>query len=277
MKKFSMLLLLIAVLSTVTVCGAEKTRYVYNGTEVNISSEAVFKDGKIFVPAAEVFKLTKVKVIENKSNNSITVEALGKPGYASAWLNSKKGRMNGQNINLSAQTFKQNGIFYVPSDFVAEQIGVDIKYDKDKNTIYIDTVKEGKITSTANLNTAPKKTSSTSSSTSSSKTNSGGTSAKTSNTSASYPDFTAVTGIKSIGTNPIYGKEYQNVSKSDYDKYVSSLLSYGYQPVIDRPIKGDILYGYVEDHIFVKNYIFNIRISVKPQSNSKYTIAISDV
>ncbi len=162
-KLLSLLLSAVIISASVTaVSAADKTRYVFNGNEANISSDAIFKDGKIFVPAAEVFKLTKVKVIEKSSNNSITIEALGKPGYVSSWINTKKVILNGQSGSISAAPFKQNGVTYVPSDFVEEQIGVKISYDSSKKSIYIDSVKEGKITSTAKAANAPASTAKTS-------------------------------------------------------------------------------------------------------------------
>ncbi len=264
MKRFiAVTLSVLTILSTVSVSAADSTRYVYNGNETTASAAVIIKDGYTYLPASQIFKACGMKVIEKTSNNSITAEAKGKPGYVSIWLNKTKGRMNGTNIHLGKAPFKENGVVYVSSKFIEEQLGVKVNYEQSKNTIYINKTGEGKITSTANLNNKAQNTNKSTPVTNS--TSSG----------KNIPDFTAVTGIKSSDKS-IYGTVYSNVSKAAIDKYVTTLLSNGYSHKVTGPITGDI-FGYVEFSRYAsisKKGVSIISITRKQAVNSKYTIAI---
>jgi hypothetical protein len=190
MKKF-----LALALATVTILGStcvyaadgEGTRYVFNGEETSVNTEAIIKNDVLFLPAEDVFKLSQNKVIVKTTNNSLTVEALGKPGYVSVWVGRTKGRENGENITVSIAPFKEDNVIYVPVKFVEEQMGAKISYDTDKNTIYIDSEGEGLITSTYKVPTV--------------KSSSKGGSSSSASTGSTYkrcnyvPNFATVVGI----------------------------------------------------------------------------------
>lgn len=251
MKRFAAVTLSVLTILSSTAFAADSTRFVYNGNETNISADAIFRDGYTYLPAAQVFSAAGMKVIEKTSNNSLTAEAKGKPGYVSVWIGKTKGRMNGTDIQLGKAPFVENGVTYVSSKFIEEQLGVKVNYDASKNTIYINTAGEGKITSTAGKYTA-KSSSSGSSSASGSK-------AASSTSTGSYkiysgfdyvPDFSSITGaeepidgdkaIFGLNGNNSYSRivrgnnivgmkyEYYNVSTDDFNKYVSALKNAGF-------------------------------------------------
>jgi hypothetical protein len=230
MKRFLALLMVSTTLLGTCVFGAETTRYVYNGTETSAATTAIFKDGYTYLPIAQVGKALGYYVVEKAENNSVTVMPKGKAGYVSVFLGKQTGRMNGQNITLGKAPFSEDGVIYVSSKFIEEQLGVNVGYDSSKNTMYINSAGEGKITSTVSkvpVATASNPTASTSS-------------AKTSTTvastsSGSIATFTDITGVKVASTsNGVY--TYNTGSLSDIDKYASYLEQNGFQL---KSINGD--------------------------------------
>lgn len=234
MKRFvSLFLAAVTVLGSTYVYAGDNIRFVYNEEEAAVQHDAVNKNSKWFIPLDAV-KLANVKIIEKSSNNSITIEALGKPGYASAWIGKTKGRINSQNITLSAAPFEENGVVYLPKDFIEDCLGMKIAYDESKKTVYIDTVKEGSITATAYLNNAPKQT-----------TNSYTATPSNSNyinyPNTDIPNFASVTGTTLyMETADSHGKVYiySNASQSSLDKYKSALESKGFKAVGNYQIVG---------------------------------------
>lgn len=266
MKRFIAVTLSVLTILSSTTFAADSTRFVYNGKEASISAAAIFKDGYTYLPAKQVFEAAGMKVIEKSSNNSLTAEAKGKSGYVSVWVGKTSGRMNGTNIHLGKAPFKENGVTYVSSKFIEEQLGVKVSYQQDKNTIYINSVGEGKITSTAYLNKNKSANKSTKKSAGKTVSNTGTT------------DFTAVTGIKPSGQT-LFGVEYSNVSKADLDKYIAKLISCGYTPEQTQTFSGDVAYGYVKCLNYMsisKNKISLVSIYLNKPVNSKYNISISE-
>lgn len=271
MKRFLALLLTSVTLCTTCAFGADTTRFVCNGKEAAVAAAAIFKDGYTYLPVAQVCKALGYHVIEKTSNNSVTAEVRGKSGYFSVFLGKQTGRMNGQNIHLGKAPFSENGIVYVSSALIEEQLGVKVNYDSSKNTIYINSAGEGKIRSTVGK-VAVKSTVSTSNKIS---TGSSTSSTKTAPTNTSL-SFTAVTGIKASGTTP-YGTEYVNVSESKLTTYINKLISNGYTLVNDAPIKNDVIYHYTETMAFCRSTSSEtsiIYISTSAPVNSKYKVSI---
>lgn len=251
MKRFIAVTLSVLTILSSTAFAADSTRFVYNGKEVSIAATAIFKDGYTYLPAKQVFEAAGMRVIEKSSNNSLTAEAKGKPGYVSVWIGKTSGRMNGTNIQLGKAPFVENGATYVSSKFIEEQLGVKVSYDSSKNTIYINSVGEGKITSTVGKYTTTAKTSTSAGSTS-------GSGSTTSASTSSYkvysgfkyiPDFASVTGVKapingdglgSIIGNNVYTSiikgnsiagikyEYYDVDANDFNAYISALKNAGF-------------------------------------------------
>ena len=230
MKRFLALFLTSVVLSGTCVFGADTARFVYNGKEVSVSSSAIFKEGYTYLPAAPLFKALGYHVIEKTSNNSVTAEVRGKSGYVSVFLGKQTGRMNGQDIHLGKAPFAENGVMYVSSALVEEQLGVKVVYDSTKNTVYINSVGEGKITSTVSKAPAAKKSASTPASTKSS--------AKSAGEYTLYPDckyvpdFAALTGCEKTVLSGILpfstatgNKHY--VKMDDYGRILGMEYSYG--------------------------------------------------
>ncbi len=251
MKKFIALSMsVLMLLGSMPAFAAENTRMVYNNNEVSIDGDVIIKDGYTFLPAASTFKAAGMRVIEKSSNDSLTAEARNQPGYVSVWVNSKKGRMNGQNIQLGIAPFRENGVTYVSSKFIEEQCGVKVSYDSSKNTIYINSSGEGKITSTVGQVTTQttSKTSTTSNSSSSSTKASTGTSvysgfkylpnfASVANVKAPIDGDTAILGL---GNNNVYTRifangnivgykyEYYDATENDYNNYITALKNAGF-------------------------------------------------
>lgn len=272
MKRFLALLLTSVTLCTTCAFGADTTRFVCNGKEAAVSAAAIFKDGYTYLPVAQVCKALGYHVIEKSSNNSVTAEVRGKSGYFSVFLGKQTGRMNGQNIHLAKAPFSENGIVYVSSKLVEEQLGVKVNYDSSKNTIYINSAGEGKITST--VGKAPV-----------AKTN---TSVKSTTLSSNYkkyqnatytPDFTAVTGI----TCTIQDKNqyhYDNATQSDMNKYINCLESNGFKYVTESSgsivVKRRVIYKKGNEYVAVSNgSINNMKGSSYLTGQSTSTASIS--
>ena len=230
MKRFLAVLLASTTLLSTSVFAGDM-RYVCNNDEAEVTADAIFKDGIVYLPVAQVCKALGYKVIEKESNNSVTAEVKTKPGYFSVFLGKSKGRMNGQDIRLAKAPFKENDVIYVTAGLIEDQLGVSVKYDSSKNTIYIDSNGEGKITSTVGQVPAAKSTTTSSASSSS------GSSSATSNTGAKYsgttvPTFDSVTGISaSSNTNGV--ARYNAPNAGAADTYCNYLLSHGFSAVKD--------------------------------------------
>ena len=112
MKRFLAVLLASTTLLSTSVFAGDM-RYVCNNDEAEVTADAIFKDGVVYLPVAQVCKVLGYKVIEKDSNNSVTAEVKTKPGYFSVFLGKSKGRMNGQDIRLSKTPFKENGVICV--------------------------------------------------------------------------------------------------------------------------------------------------------------------
>lgn len=265
MKKFlSVLMASIMTFSATQVFAADKTRFVYNGKEVSTSAGVVFKDGYTFLPVKDMFKITGCHVIEKASNKSITAEVYGKPGYVSVFENKRNARMNGRNITLGKAPFKQDGAIYVSSSFIEEQLGVKVAYDKGKNTIYIDSNGEGKITSTALKTSVSSKTpASTVSKTPASTTSKAPVSTAASNGSSNINGdtlFEIVTGIKAYKTEGI-NDYYQNVTMENVNRFTESLEKIGYIKTEEAYNGYSVAYKYNKE---AEEGIYDIRISYTP-------------
>jgi hypothetical protein len=231
MKRFLALLLVSTTLLSTCAFGAETTRYVCNGAETTVASTAVFKDGYTYLPIAQVGKALGYYVVEKSENNSVTVMPRGKAGYVSVFLGKQTGRMNGQNITLGKAPFSDNGVIYVSSKLIEEQLGVKVGYDSSKNTVYITASGEGKITSTvgkAPVATASKSTASTSTANTTA-TSSG---AKIYSGFKYTPDFAAVTGCNpTVDSTTAYlgvstwGRDASSVYKEIGSKNVHTVLT----------------------------------------------------
>ena len=230
MKRFLAVLLASTTLLSTSVFAGDM-RYVCNNDEAEVTADAIFKDGIVYLPVAQVCKALGYKVIEKESNNSVTAEVKTKPGYFSVFLGKSKGRMNGMDIKLSKTPFKENDVIYVTAGLIEEQLGVSVKYDSSKNTIYIDSNGEGKITSTVGQAPVAKPAATSSSS------SSGNTSASSNYTTYSenknIPDFASVTGKSGTNTSRnLY--VYDNVSQNDVDKYCNTLTAAGFKLVSSK-------------------------------------------
>ncbi|MBR6401619.1 MAG: hypothetical protein IKS17_10445 [Firmicutes bacterium] len=222
MKRFLAVFLASTTLFSVTAFAENEMRYVCNNDEADIKAEAIFKDGIVYLPVAQVCRALDYKVIEKESNNSVTAEVKTKPGYFSVFLGKSKGRMNGMDIGLAKTPFKENEVIYVTAGLIEEQLGVSVKYDSSKNTIYIDNTGEGRITSTVGQAPVAKPTASSS--------NSGNKSSNSNSQSGSYknypntsiPDFASVTGCKFADMD------------SDRDILGSTINSNNYARVFDK-------------------------------------------
>ena len=195
MKRFLAVFLATTTLLSTSVFADGGMRYVYNNDEVEVTAEAIFKDGIVYLPVASVCKALGYKVIEKDTNNSVTAEVKTKPGYFSVFLGKSKGRMNGMDIGLAKAPFKGKDVIYVTAGLIEDQLGVSVKYDSAKNTIYIDNKGEGKITSTVGqasaIKSATEKSGSSNSSGSSGSIVNGATYPGT-----NIPTFTSVTGVQ---------------------------------------------------------------------------------
>lgn len=219
MKRFiAVTLSVLTMLSTIPAYAGNSTRYVYNGKETSVSASVVIKDGYRYLPAAQIFEACGMKVIKKTSNNSITAEAKGKPGYVSIFVGKTTGRMNGTNIHLAKAPFEENGVVYVSSKFIEGQLGVKVSYDQSKGTVYLDQAGEGKITSTAYLNNKAKNN--TSKSTSSSN-------KSTSTAVNSSIDFGAITG-RTCTSHSNNKYVYEGATSADVRKYINTLVGNGY-------------------------------------------------
>ncbi len=217
-RLIALFMFVLMLLGSIPAFGATNTRMVYNNKEVSTYVGVIFRDGYTFLPAAFTFKAAGMKVTENTSNNSLTAESTTKSGYVSIWVNSKKGVMNGQTIQLGIAPFRENGVIYVSSKFIEEQCGVKVSYDSSKNTIYINSTGEGKITST--VGQAKSSTTAASSYSTSSK----GVYANT----YYIPDFGAVTGCKATATGRANSYNYNSSNAAALNKYKTALANAGF-------------------------------------------------
>ena len=229
MKRFLALCLVSVTLFSTCAFGADATRFVCNGKEAAITATAIFRDGYTYLPVAQVCKALGYHVIEKSSNNSVTAEVRGESGYFSVFLGKPSGRMNGQDIELGKAPFSENGVIYVSLALIEEQLGVKVNYDSSKNTVYINSAGEGKITSTVGQAPVAAPSPSTGNSSSTANTSSSSSGYRTYSQSRHVLDFTSVTGI--AGTKDemrVNTYHYPNVSESSLKKYCDALKAAGF-------------------------------------------------
>lgn len=265
--------------------GSARTVFVDdNNKEIDEFSYFGTKDlSLIYIPLSFTFCLSKIDTSYTYKSDelSCTIEQTdnysGIKSYYSVWKGSKKLRISGHDETLAYEPIFFNDVdvfsngkigslvFISLNDFM-RIYGLDKNYWAEKNTVYFTRNGNSLFEKYRNMPTTTQKSSSSS-------TKSSGSNYSSNN----IPDFTAVTGIKSSGSNAIYGTEYSNVSKANIDKYVAKLLENGYSHAVTGPIQGDI-FGYVEFSRYIR--VYNAKTSIvsinkKKAVNSKYTIAIS--
>ncbi len=101
-------------------------------------------DGVALVSYADVFKNSPIDAdcVYNKSKGTITITKNDKKIVLT--INSKKAAVNGKKVNLTVAPIKYkftaNGItkIYIPSKFVAENLGYEYNWSSDKKTLMLD-------------------------------------------------------------------------------------------------------------------------------------------
>lgn len=222
MKRFLAVLLASTTLLSTSVFAGDM-RYVCNNDEAEVTADAIFKDGTVYLPVAQICRALGYKVIEKESNHSVTAEVRTKPGYFSVFLGKSRGRMNGMNITLSKTPFKENDVIYVYAGLIEDQLGVSVKYDSSKNTIYIDNTGEGKITSTVGQAPVAKPAAAKASSAGGSSSGSKSAGSSSVYPGTSVPSFAAVSGLSPVKSdNNTYIYEYSNNSGSGWDSWADN-------------------------------------------------------
>jgi len=219
MKKFlAVLMSSIMLIGSSNVMAAPNTRYVLNKQEVSIGADFLVQNGAIYLPAIDTFKACGYNV--KATSTSITVTAIGKPGYVSIWPGKKTAVLNGQNITLGTAPFFKNGVCYVSSKFIEEQTGVKISYVASAKTLYLDFKNAPKITST--VSKAP---------------------ASTSSSKSTYSNFSEVPGLKILISDE-NTTIYENATKQHFEIFDTIIRNQGYIRISNYDSDEGIGYAY---------------------------------
>jgi hypothetical protein len=107
--------------------------YVLNGQEQQISEEPIERDGRHFVPLAQMVETLGGQVTWD--NNTKTAQATIGQWTANVQEGNTNVNVSGTPVNLSAAPYVENGTMYVPWDFFRDAYGY--KTNMEGDTLYV--------------------------------------------------------------------------------------------------------------------------------------------
>jgi Copper amine oxidase N-terminal domain. len=107
--------------------------YVILGQETNLSTEPFLKDGKHYVPLREVVQALGGTV--SYDNATKTATATISPWVATVTPNTTAVDVSGKAVTLTAPTFIEDDVLYVPYDFFYNAYGYEVTFKEGTVTI----------------------------------------------------------------------------------------------------------------------------------------------
>ena len=106
-----------------------------NGTELYFDSEPIIKNQKTMVPVRKIFEALGSNIEWNGSKNTVTASGNGRNLILT--IGSDTASVNGSEIQLEAAPFIQGGITFVPLRLISENLGAEVRWDKDLRRVLI--------------------------------------------------------------------------------------------------------------------------------------------
>lgn len=108
-------------------------KILIDGKELKVNMAPVMENNRVMVPMRAIFQELGANVIWDAKTRSITATK-GKT-VIKLKVDSKQATINGKPVTLDVAPFIQSGTTFVPTRFVSEALGVDVKWDDKKRIV----------------------------------------------------------------------------------------------------------------------------------------------
>ncbi|MCX7921772.1 MAG: stalk domain-containing protein [Clostridia bacterium] len=123
---------------------SQTTRVMLNSIKINDSLSPKIINGVVFVPVRPAFEALKWQVEWNNADKSITITNTDKSILLKA--GSSEAYLNGEYILLDGPIVLINGRAFAPSKFVAEQLGVKVRWNTRDNLLILANIDSSSVT-----------------------------------------------------------------------------------------------------------------------------------
>lgn len=115
-------------------------KIILDGTELKGDADSFIKDNRVLVPMRLIFDRIGATVHWDPATRSIT--ATKKDDIIQLKVDSKQATINGKTYTLDAAPTIQQQRTFVPTRFVSEALGLEVKWDSQTRTVTLTTPKE---------------------------------------------------------------------------------------------------------------------------------------
>lgn len=124
---------------------APPIKVVVDGKELKVNVPPFMENNRVLVPMRAIFTELGANVIWDAKTKTITAKK-GKTEIKLK-INSKQATINGKQVTLDVAPTIQRNTTFVPTRFVSEALGVEVKWDQKKRTVTLNLPKPPKQTS----------------------------------------------------------------------------------------------------------------------------------
>ncbi len=108
-------------------------KIMIDGKEMNVSNPPFMQNNRVLVPMRSVFNALGATVVWDEKTKTITAAKDGKK--MTLTINSKKATLNGKSYMLDVAPMIYNGQTFVPTRFVSEALGAQVKWNGAKRVV----------------------------------------------------------------------------------------------------------------------------------------------
>lgn len=114
-------------------------RVMLDGKEIKTSENAFLKNGRVFIPMRSIFQELGATVHWDAASSAIT--ATQNNDTVQLKIGSKQAMINGRSTVLDATPTARRGVTFVPTRFASESLGIHVKWNDSKRTVFLTTPK----------------------------------------------------------------------------------------------------------------------------------------
>lgn len=117
----------------------EPVKVLVDGKEIQTTKDAFLENGRVLVPMRSIFQELGANVQWKASTSTVTATKNSKTVQLK--IGSKHATINGRSTVLDVTPKVYEGVTFVPTRFVSEALGVQVKWDQSKRTVFLTTPK----------------------------------------------------------------------------------------------------------------------------------------
>lgn len=117
----------------------EPVKVLVDGKEIQTTKDAFLENGRVLVPMRSIFQELGANVQWKSSTSTVTATKNGK--RVQLKIGSTHATIDGRSTVLDVAPTVYEGVTFVPTRFVSEALGVQVKWDQSKRTVFLTTPK----------------------------------------------------------------------------------------------------------------------------------------